>query len=105
MNKPADAGPHGRPRQRVGCVQATGLKLAPSAPVTDSCCAVNTQIGASRRRGARRGLSQIAAHNFHAQCVKEVRTALRADQSPHVVALRPQSFNQMTAQEARGPGD
>jgi hypothetical protein len=105
MDEAADVGLRGRQRQCSGRVQAAGLKLAPFSPVTDLGRTVEHQIGASRGLGARAGISQIAAENFDALRVEEFGIAARAHEGPNVIAAGPQSFNQMTSQEAGGPGD
>jgi hypothetical protein len=66
---------------------------------------VKHQISANRGRGARRGISQIASHNFDAQSIEKIRAAIRANQGPDVIAPRQESFNQMTSQQARSPGN
>ena len=64
MKEAVDAGRDGGPGERLGRVQAAGLKLVPPSPITDLRRAVKDEIDAGDRRRARRGIGQIAAHDL-----------------------------------------
>ena len=86
-------------------VDASGLKLAPPAPVADLGRAVKDAADAATAALQVAWIGQVAANDFDAQRVRKSvrlpgRTRART-RSP----LRGQSLGQMTAQQARGPGD
>jgi hypothetical protein len=98
MEKASSAGLHGRLGKHSRRIHTTGLKLSPSAPITDLRRAVKHSIDSSGGRRARHGIGQITAHDLDAQTVEKIGSALRANQSSDVATLGSQALGHVTAQ-------
>ena len=105
MKEAADARLHGRPRQRPPSRPGSRFETRATFPSHRPSPRSETPVDAGHGGRARRGISQITPHDFDAQSVEKIGAAIRANQCPDVLAPGLQSFNQMTSQEARRPGD
>ena len=84
--------------EHTGRIDAPGLKLVPSAPITDFGGAMKHPCDTGDGRLARRRISEVAAHDFDAERFQKLGPAIRPNQGSDPVALRYQPLGQMTSQ-------